>query len=268
MARSLGAEVVVCAPLGGETGEVIGGLAEREGLRIRRTTTEGANGGYVHDRREGQRVDVATSPASPLGRHELDDLFDSALVEGRHSDLVVLTGSAPDDVVLPEVLGRLTADLRAAGRPVVADLSGAYARAFTEAGGTVLKISHEDVIAAGLAEDDETVSLVRGARTLLGGGASAVVVSRAERPALVVSRDGVLQATGPSLTIADHHGAGDSMTAGLAVGLARGQELREAIRLGVAAGALNVTRRGLGTGERDQVERLAADVVVETIDIG
>ena len=40
----------------------------------------------------------------------------------------------------------------------------------------------------------------------------------------------------------------------------------DAIRLGMAAGALNATRRGLGTGTRDEIERLVARVTVEPLD--
>jgi 1-phosphofructokinase len=47
------------------------------------------------------------------------------------------------------------------------------------------------------------------------------------------------------------------MTAGLAAALARGMTLTEALRLCAAAAALNVTRRGLATGERREIERLA-----------
>ena len=36
----------------------------------------------------------------------------------------------------------------------------------------------------------------------------------------------------------------------------------EALRLGMAAGGLNATRRWLGTGTRDEIERLAAHVTV------
>jgi 1-phosphofructokinase len=37
----------------------------------------------------------------------------------------------------------------------------------------------------------------------------------------------------------------------------------EALRLGMAAGALNATRRGLGTGTRGEIERLAAHVRIK-----
>ena len=58
----------------------------------------------------------------------------------------------------------------------------------------------------------------------------------------------------------DASGAGDSMFAAIGVGLARGMGVREALGLGMAAGALNATRRGLGSGTRREIERLARHV--------
>ena len=60
----------------------------------------------------------------------------------------------------------------------------------------------------------------------------------------------------------DLRGAGDSMTAGIAVALARGEDMRAALCLGAAAGALNVTRHGLGAGPGPEIERLTADVTL------
>ena len=54
------------------------------------------------------------------------------------------------------------------------------------------------------------------------------------------------------------------MFAATGVALARGTPMIEALRLGTAAGALNATRRGLGSGTRQEIERLARHVTVQS----
>ena len=91
-----------------------------------------------------------------------------------------------------------------------------------------------------------------------------MLVSRASAPALLIDGDSEAQVelAGPVFEALDDHGTGDSMFAATGVGLARGMSMTDALRLGMAAGALNATRRGLGTGTRDEIERLAAHVTI------
>lgn len=63
----------------------------------------------------------------------------------------------------------------------------------------------------------------------------------------------------------DQRGAGDSMPAGVTVGLARGDSLLEAVRLGSAVGSPNVNRYGLGTGWRAQIERMRHHVEIRKL---
>jgi 1-phosphofructokinase len=99
-------------------------------------------------------------------------------------------------------------------------------------------------------------------RRLHDDGAEAVLVSRADAGALALIDDRVYEVGMPKLTPAETRGAGDSMTAGVAATLARGGDLLEAVRTGAAAGALNVTRHGLGTGHADAVR-----VLTERVDL-
>jgi hypothetical protein len=79
--------------------------------------------------------------------------------------------------------------------------------------------------------------------------------------------DGALvEVEAPQFTPNDNRGGGDAITAALAVGLARGDALGDALRLGAAAGALNVTRRGLASVEPDHAERLSRRVGLRRID--
>lgn len=266
MAVSLGAAVTVCGPFGGEMGPALQTLVAGLGMEVRGVPYTTGNGAYVYDLRGEKRSTWAHMPPPELSRHELDDLYGLALVEALDADVFVVTGAEPPDVTGDEFYGRLVHDVRAGGGRVVADLSGGAARAAVEGGVDVIKISHEEMIEAGVARDDSKEALAAGAHELMAAGAGAVVVSRASDPVMVVQDEQVLELQGPPVTPMEHRGAGDSMTAGIAVGLARGLSLVEAVRLGTSAGTLNVTRRGLGTGRRDTIERFARRVRVQPVE--
>ncbi|RLP61184.1 phosphofructokinase [Kocuria rhizophila] len=265
MAGSLGADVSVNGPFGGELGTLIRSMLDGLGMQVNAVRYGYGNGGYVYDLRGEDRETVAHMPPPELSRHELDDLYGTAFVDALASDVLTVTGAEPGDVLPASFFGRLIRDTRDAGTTVVADLSGAPALAAVDAHVDVLKISHEEVRDLDLGSDDTPESLVEAGRALVERGAGAVVVSRAKDPALLVERDTVREVSAPSITPLDHRGAGDSMTAGISVGLARGLDLVDAVALGASAGALNVARRGLGTGNRTTIEKFARQITVRTL---
>lgn len=267
MLVALGLDTDLCLPLGGEIGSVLETLIAAEGIRVRVGTRTRGNGAYVHDRRGGEREVVADMPPAVLSRHELDELYSSTLADGLAADVTVLGGPATPDVVPADVYRRLASDLRAVGRPVVADLSGEALTAALRGGVTVLKVSHDDLVEDGRATDDEPKTLVAAMQLMADEGAEHVVVSRADQPTFALLDGELLEVRGPDMQRVDHRGAGDSMTAGLAVGLARGEGMAAAMRLGAAAGTSNVTRRGLATGQRQVIEQLAEHIDVRPLDL-
>ena len=265
MAGSLGADVSVSGPFGGELGSLIRTMLDGLGMQVNAVRYGYGNGGYVYDLRGEDRETVAHMPPPELSRHELDDLYGTAFVDALASDVLTVTGAEPGDVVPASFFGRLIRDTRDAGTTVVADLSGKPALAAVAANVDVLKISHEEVLDLELVAEDTAEALVSAGHMLLERGAGAVVISRAKDPALLVEKDSVREVSAPSITPLDHRGAGDSMTAGISVGLARGLDLVQAVALGASAGALNVARRGLGTGNRTTIEKFARQITVRTL---
>ncbi|MBF5030858.1 MULTISPECIES: PfkB family carbohydrate kinase [unclassified Micromonospora] len=269
MIAALGVPVTMCVGLGGEVGDAVRKLLDDEDVTVRMVRRESGTGWYVHDRRDGERTEIAEHPGAPMVRHDIDELYTVTLTEGLRAPVSVLSGPADPQVVDPDIYRRLAADLSANGGTVVADLSGPYLEAVLDGGVSVLKVSHEELLDDGLAKDDSVEALRDAGRRCQERGARTVLISRAGEPALALPEDGEpLLVHAPPLEPADHRGAGDSMTAGVAAVLARGGDLREALHVGAAAGALNVTRHGLGTGRAEAVRELAGRVRLTPLDGG
>ncbi|RWZ64527.1 phosphofructokinase [Labedella populi] len=265
MLRTLGVDVTLCCVITGESGSVLRHILEDEGVDVAVVERAGRGAAYVQDRREGHREVLAEEDGDALDRHELDELYSLTLREGLTAGLAILSGPNADSVLDADTYRRLASDLRAGGARVVVDLAGDRLRSALEGRVDVLKLSDEELVADGFAADDEVASIRAAMRRLREDGADTVIVTRAPEPSLLLDADGFLEVTPPSLETVDTRGAGDSLTAGVVSAMTRGESAREAITLGAAAGALNVTRHGLGTGDGEAIRLLRETVSVSLL---
>ena len=83
------------------------------------------------------------------------------------------------------------------------------------------------------------------AQRLRSHGVSTLIVTMGERGTLVLSELGVIEVPGLSVDVVDTTGAGDAFNSGLAVALAEGRNLGDAVRFANCAGALACTRLGV-----------------------
>ena len=260
MLRRLDVSVTMCCVLSGEIGRMLQHLLEDEGITVVAVEREGRGSAYLHDRRQGQRIVIAEEEGDPIDRHARDDLYGAVLHSGAESKAVLLSGPAGDSTVPADLYRRLTIDLRNEERPVIADLAGDRMRAVVEGGIDVLKVSHEELRSDGLVSDASVPDLARAMRRLREQGAGAVIVTRSSEPLLLLDEHDLIEVSLPRFEENEARGAGDSLTAGVVAALTRNESLRDALSLGAAAGALNVTRHGLGTGDPDAIARLRESV--------
>jgi 1-phosphofructokinase len=190
-----------------------------------------------------------------------------ALSAALDASVALLTGVDPPTVLESEIYRRLASDLRNNGVQVIADLAGAPLKSALAGGLDLLKISEEEILAEGLARSGSTHDLLEALDRLHDAGARTVLISRAEQPALVLdgSRGRYLELTGPRVETLEPRGTGDSMFAALGAGLVSGQRLDAALRLAMAAGCLNATRHGLGTGTRQQIQQLSGHIEIQDV---
>lgn len=264
MLAALGARVTICAAFGGETGEIARLLLERDGFAVVGVDREDSNPAYVHDRRGGDRSTLVETDDPPLTRHELDELYALTLRESLSASVVLLSGPVGDGVLDPDTYHRFAADLGALDCAVVVDLAGERLTAALAGGVDLVKVSHEELRRDGRIEHDDERSIVAAMRRLRDEGARTVAVTRADEGVLALIDDQVLRFTAPELQVVDTKGAGDSLTAATAAMLARDpDDVRGAIAVGTAAGALNVTRHGLGSGEASAIRAFASRVMID-----
>jgi 1-phosphofructokinase len=266
MVRTLGMRPQLCAVFGGETGQLARFLAEFENLDVRHIRSQGWNGGYVHDRRSGDRIELVDVPPAPLSRHELDELYSVTMAAALSTRTCILAGSHIKEVIPDEVYGRLASDLGAAGVDVVADLSGGSLRAVLGGRPSVVKVSDEELErdgwAGGRSRDDVLAAIDR----VRDAGARGVVVSRGAGTTLASIRGLTFEVGAPSVVVVDGRGGGDSMTGALGVATAKAMPLLDALRLAAAAGAATIVRRGLATGAVEVIRAMAPLVDVTPVD--
>lgn len=266
MLLRLGVKVTMCSVLTGESGRVLRHLLADEGIDMVTVDRHGRGGAYVHDRRGGQRIKLIDHGGEPLSRHDLDELYGITLGQALGVDIVILSGPAGEKALPADVYRRLAADLGKTGCRVIVDLAGDRLKAALAGGVELAKVSDEELLADGRITEKTVSQLVAAMHSLHAEGAKSVIVTRAHEPLLLLAGGVVTVVTMPTMQVADETGAGDSLTAGVAAALAGGASLAEAITVGAAAGALNVTRHGLGTGDPQTIERLRQHVVLKPLE--
>jgi 6-phosphofructokinase 2 len=95
------------------------------------------------------------------------------------------------------------------------------------------------------------------------GQSEVVVLSLGKEGALMASSEGIERLDAPSVPVKSKIGAGDSMVAGIVLGLDRGLALRDAFRFGVAAGAAATMTPGTELCRREDTERLYEQIAAE-----
>ncbi|GAB2541508.1 1-phosphofructokinase family hexose kinase [Brachybacterium huguangmaarense] len=273
----LGGEVTVLGPLGGTGGEELRVLLSEvsDAGRIHQAWTPIAGATRRTVAVVGQ--DGATGlyePGPALSPDERDAVVGELLERAGAPDVeaVVISGSLPGGMDV-EDLARLVERLRGLGVRTVVDTSGPGMLAAARAGADVIKPNRDEAIAATGADDP-----VVACRALLDLGARAVVCSLGADGMLLAERS---EGSGgadssdraPRLCRAgagreirgNATGAGDSVVAELALALAEGRSLRDALPRAVATSASAVARPVAGEIDEDLRAELLPAIEVRAV---
>ncbi len=173
-------------------------------------------------------------------------------------DWLILAGSVPDTLpgdIYERLITRLDGRVK-----VVVDASGELLLSVLKYCPFLIKPNHHELgecFGDGAADTDETVELY--AKMLQERGARNVLVSRAEKGALLLSESGTVYKTGNAKgTLVNGVGCGDSMVAGFLAGYLKSEDCADALVLGTACG--NATAYAGALSTKAEVDRLAEEV--------
>ena len=175
---------------------------------------------------------------------------------------IVASGSLPPGVPL-EFYGEITRYAREHGIRVILDTAGDALNRAIGKGVYLLKPNLRELERyAGEALPGEAAIREAGQRLIAEGLAEVMVVSLGAAGAALITNADCVFLRAPIVPIQSKVGAGDSMVGGIALGLARGFDLSDAARLGVAAGSAAVMTAGTALCRAEDAWRLYDEITM------
>lgn len=264
--RTLGSAVTLHGFLGGAVGGFIREGCVELGIDDRHTQIAGQTRitPVIVETATG-RATVLNEPSPHITEAEATAFTDALVADTNPDDLVVLTGSLPSSLPV-DFYGQLVDLLAARGARVLVDTSGdALARA-VEHHPWMVKPNREElavIVGADAASDAQVLDAMRG---LVADGIGVVVVTDGASGLFAVTADDAFRLRVPKVEqVVNATGSGDMLLAGFVHGIARGDGVREALRLGASLSVANVATLEPVLDPGADLAGIAAAITIEAV---
>ncbi|MCB2305695.1 1-phosphofructokinase [Clostridium estertheticum] len=201
--------------------------------------------------------------AGPIIKDEdLNKLF--KIVEGLTSnDYLVLSGNVQKSVPR-DIYARLQKKCASNNVKVVVDTTGDALVATLPNKPFLIKPNNHELGEIFNKELTDTDEIIKYAKKLIVMGAQNVIISMAERGALLICESGVYHATPAKGKVQNSVGAGDSVIAGFLAKYSQSKDLIEAFRWGATSGSATAFSKDLC--KKEDIEHYLAQVIVNKLD--
>ena len=251
-----GEEVQATGFVGGFNGAYVEDMLKKQNIPSRFVHVQGETRSCINVLDEDGGSTEFLEPGEPIRPEEVQeflDQFDDIIAD---SSVVTISGSVPKGVDVT-MYAKLIEKIKAQGKKVVLDTSGALLKESIKACPTMVKPNTDEIEDLLGIKVTHHKDLVEGAEKLDEMGIPVVVVSLGGDGALVVSDEGVFRGQPPKIEVVNTVGCGDSMTAAFAVAFARGLSVQEALRYAIAVSAANAMTMETGSfREEDRVHNM------------
>ncbi len=244
--KRLGVESKAIGFLGGFTGSFIEDFLTAENINHQFIRVSGDTRINIK-----LKTDVETE-INGLGPSVSDDqlnLFLQQFEQMNKDDIVILAGSIPG--TLPSsIYKRIMEVCRGKGMKVVADVSGDALKEVVSEKPFLIKPNHHELGELFQTTIETVEEAHEYAKMLIAKGVQHVIVSLAEKGALLVTENSSFVANVPKGKVLNSVGAGDSVVGGFISAYATNKPIEEAFKIGVASGSATAFSLELCTKEK------------------
>lgn len=238
---SLGGTGQVVCPRGGLTGQALQADIEAAGIDVSwidtRTSTRVCTT-LIDQSTDPPTVTELVENATAISDADLLAFEMMYVSKLQQASVVILTGSLPDVVGQGPPTG-LWQRMLSHHIPTILDVRGAELMAALPGRPRLVKPNRDELAATlGRTLADES-AVIAGMQELRTSGAEWVLITAGPQPSLLTDGHIVWRFTPPGIRLVNPIGCGDCLTAGIAVALADGVEMPEAVRFGMAASVEN-----------------------------
>lgn len=264
--NKLGGSTVATGFLGGNTGRTIASVLNETGIKCDFITVNGETRTNTKVFEENGSLTELNEPGPVITEEKIEEIMKKLEGYANKDTLFVLSGSIPKGVD-SRIYGRITSLVHKRGAAVLLDADGELFK-------NSLEVEVPDIIKpnrveleeyAGIdyrASDDDILKI---AESFTKKGINTVAVSMGKSGAMIIK--GEYKVKCPALKVKAHStvGAGDAMVAALAYAWENKLSDEETVKMCMAVSAGAVTTIGTKPPEREVVDRLKEQVIIEKI---
>lgn len=257
----MGGEAIALFLAGGWSGDRLTALLEEEGVSTNRISIpqETRESLVIFETETGQQFRFGM-PGPEIDPSEGERVLETLAGLNPAPEFLVISGSLPPGIS-DDFYKRAVEAISRHDTKVIVDAHSEALRLALSACPFLIKPNLRELgqLAGREMESDEQIEAA--ALKLVDDGACAIcMVSLGAGGALWVSNEGMQRLRAPTVRIRSKVGAGDSTVAGIVHALSQGWTERQALALGIAAGAAAVMTPGTELCRREDVERLYAEL--------
>lgn len=267
MLKELGAETKAITLLGGNNGEFVRAVMEREGIALDYVEASSpTRDNIIIEENTNIPPTTFNDRGGPVEHSELVMLLEKAKDAARISSMVVFGGSVPMGIN-QDIYNVLIQIASASNAKAVLDTDGEPLMEGIKAKPFMIKPNREEAERLLETEFRSKADVARAALSIAEQrGIELVVISLGRQGAIACYEGMIYDAVPPEVKAISTIGSGDSFIAGVLFALDQGMGIEDALRMGTAAGAATAMSTGADIGRKSDVDDLVSKVKISKIE--